>query len=192
MMCKASQAACFNQSKSSISCTIHLTRQQIMLHQFPSKTHQEMLNVMMKRSQRGIQRGIENMLVCVTYVVTIKITYLANYPDFSVLLWKKQYLMVIYLFIKICLYTCSLFVRCGLSTLYIYTQISSNSITKDEALPEGRSFPKGNKFPYPTGESIQERLKLQNKPCLHQSQSSQGDPRIPCPYPDGSELFWCN
>lgn len=61
MMCKASQAACFNQSKSSISCTIHLTRQQIMLHQFPSKTHQEMLNVMMKRSQRGIQRGIEKM-----------------------------------------------------------------------------------------------------------------------------------
>lgn len=86
MMCKASQAACFNQSKSSISCTIHLTHQQIMLHQFPSKTHQEMLNVMMKRSQRGIQRGIEKMLVCVTYVGAIKITHLANYPDCSVLL----------------------------------------------------------------------------------------------------------
>jgi len=36
-MCKASQAGCFNQSKSSIARTIHLTRQQITLHQFPSK-----------------------------------------------------------------------------------------------------------------------------------------------------------
>lgn len=52
----------------------------------------------MKRSQRGIQRGIEKMLVRVTYVGAIKITHLANYPDCSVLLWKKQYLMVIYLF----------------------------------------------------------------------------------------------